>query len=128
MPYAADGKIAQEWFEGCIEITQEQYVDAFNGIMSGLAVTIVDGALHIGPPAQAEPEPEPEPDPTYQQDLAQLNAAYQADVDKLLRAFSLAYLADGTTQDAKQVAIRAQYFTRRDQHTNDLAALKAQWV
>lgn len=125
MPYAATGQLSTDPFPGAIEITQEQYVEAVNAMVNGMAVTVVDGVLHIGPPAQ--PEPEPEPDPTYQQELAQLNTTYQADVDTFLRAFSLAYLADGTSQDAKQAAIRAQYYARKTQYTTDLAALKAQY-
>lgn len=125
MPYAANGQVSQDPFPGCIEITQDQYVEAVTGITNGLAITVVNGVLVIAPPEQAGPSPEP--DPTYQIDLAQINSTYQADVDKLLRAFSLAYLADGSSQDAKQAAIRAQYYDRKNQYSADLAALKAQY-
>ncbi|BCD89690.1 hypothetical protein PSm6_60970 [Pseudomonas solani] len=62
--------------------------------------------------------------PKYLQALAALNAAYQADVDGFNRAFSMAYLADGTSQDTKQTTIRAQYAARKSQYAADVAALK----
>lgn len=125
MPYAADDYVGPDPIPGSIEITQEQFVEAVHGAMSGLLIRVIDGVLRLVP--QSQPEPEPEPDPTYQQELAKLNAAYQADVDTFLRAFSLAYLSDGTSQDAKQAAIRTQYYARKTQYTTDLAALKAQY-
>lgn len=67
------------------------------------------------------------PSPSYQSELASLNRAYQADVESLKQAFSLAYLADGPSQDAKQSAIRAQYEARKTLHAANVSALKAQY-
>lgn len=67
------------------------------------------------------------PQPTYQQALATLSSAYQADVDKFNRAFAIAYLSDGPSQDTKQAAIRTQYEERKTQHSADVAALKAEY-
>lgn len=125
MPYAADGQISQDPIVGGIEITQEQYQYALEGMLSGLVVKIINGELYVG--QELPSEPEPEPDPTYQLELSQLNYIYQTDVDKFLRAFTLAYLSDGSVQDAKQAAIRSQYFVRKDQYTADVAALKSKY-
>lgn len=67
------------------------------------------------------------PGQTYDQALAVLNRAYQADIDALMKAFSNAYLADGTSQDTKQQVIRDQYATRKTQYAADYAALKTQY-
>lgn len=125
MPFAADGQISQAPIDGGIEITEEQYREALDGMLSGLIVAVIDGELYVGPPFPVDPEPEP--DPTYQLELNQLNYNYQADVDKFLRAFTLAYLSDGPVQDAKQAAIRSQYFVRKDQYTADVTSLKSKY-
>lgn len=62
MPYAADGKIAVDYFDGSIEISEAQYAQALDGMLGGLCVTIVDG-FKIAPPAPPPPPPEPEPTP-----------------------------------------------------------------
>lgn len=67
------------------------------------------------------------PQPTYQQALASLNSAYQLEVDKFNRAFAIAYLSDGPSQESKQAAIRAQYENRKTQHAADVEALKTEY-
>lgn len=67
------------------------------------------------------------PAPTYQSELADLNRSYQSDIEGFKQAFSLAYLADGPSQDAKQAAIRAQYEARKSLHAANVAALKAKY-
>lgn len=69
----------------------------------------------------------PEPGPTYKQALDALNATYQADIAKLNNAFALTLLADGPTEATKMAAIRAQYETRKTQHTANIAALKLEY-
>lgn len=60
MPYAANGQISTDAFEGAVEITQEQYEAALAGMMDGRMVSVDDGFAVIDPP---EPEPAPEPEP-----------------------------------------------------------------
>lgn len=69
----------------------------------------------------------PDGRPTYAQALAQLNSQYQADVDALNRAFTLAYLSDGPSQEAKQTSIRAQFSTIKTQYSANLAALRSEY-
>lgn len=65
--------------------------------------------------------------PSYQQALLALNSAYQMDVDKLNRAFAIAYLGNGSSQESKQSVIRLQYEARKIQHANDSTALKIKY-
>lgn len=74
-----------------------------------------------------ESESAPEIPLTYSSELAQLNAAYQIEVDKFNRAFAVAYLSDGPSQESKQAAIRAQYEVRKTQHANDVIDLKIKY-
>lgn len=67
------------------------------------------------------------PAPTYQSELAELNKVYQADIENFKQAFSLAHLADGPSQEAKQTAIRSQYEARKTLHTANISALKLQY-
>lgn len=63
MPYAANGTISIEAFDGAVEITQEQYEAALEGMMAGRLVSVDGGFAVVDPPAP-EPEPEaPEPAP-----------------------------------------------------------------
>ena len=62
MPYAANGVIAEDKFEGAIKITSEQYAAGLEGMCNGLVVTIDDG-FKVGPPAPVEAPPTPEPTP-----------------------------------------------------------------
>lgn len=63
----------------------------------------------------------------YSEALADLNAAYQADVDSLNRAFTVATLAEGASMVAKQNAIKAQFSTRKTEYMTAYAALRAQY-
>lgn len=100
MPFAADGKIAVDVFEGSIEITEAQYAEALEGMLCGLCVTI-GGGFKVAPPEPAPPPPEPELTPAeieaaafavlyskQRQALAQISAI-QSRVD------ALNYLIDG---------------------------------
>lgn len=69
----------------------------------------------------------PDGRPSYSQALAQLNIQYQTDVDALNRAFTLAYLSDGPSQEAKQTSIRAQFATLKTQYSANLAALRSEY-
>lgn len=84
------------------------------------------GADDLVPMTAAEVEEHLNPPAQFQQALAELNAAYQADVDKFAKAFLTAYLADGSEQETKQLAIRSQYFDRKAQYTADVQALRQQ--
>lgn len=63
----------------------------------------------------------------YSGELAELNAAYQADIYTLNRAYSVAAMAGGTNQSAKQAAITEQFNTRKAKYVADLNALRAQY-
>lgn len=69
----------------------------------------------------------PDGRPTYQQALSELNRVYQADIESMKQAFSLAYLADGVSQDAKQSSIRGQYESRKALHVSNIASLKSEY-
>lgn len=61
MPYAAENRISQEPFEGCIEITEEQYTAGLAGMLAGEHVQIINGEFFVGPlPVAPEPEPDQE--------------------------------------------------------------------
>lgn len=127
MPWAANGRISQDpmpEIPGAIEITQEQYSQALNGMLTGKVVLVLNGALYVGPPIAPDPQPDPEPVLTYAQELAALTAEFQLDTDAFNRSFSLAYLADGPTQVTKQATIRSRYEARKAKYSADLANLK----
>lgn len=48
MPYAAKNRIAQDVFEGAIEITPLEYAEALEGLCNGLEV-IVEGGFKVRP-------------------------------------------------------------------------------
>lgn len=53
MPYAAANKVSRDRFDGSLEISDKQYSEAIEGMMSGMEVTI-DGGFKISPPADAD--------------------------------------------------------------------------
>ena len=59
--YAADNRIAKSPIQGGIEITEQQYLDALQGMIAGERVRVVDGAMIVEPVPEPEPEPEPAP-------------------------------------------------------------------
>lgn len=64
MPYAANGRISTEFFQGSVEITPAQYTLALAGMTSGRLIDTRNGFAVIDRPTP-EPEPtapEPEPD------------------------------------------------------------------
>ena len=93
MPYAANGQISTEPFSDAIEITQEQYAEAVNGMCAGLEVTI-DNGFKVAPPLVPEPEPEPT--------LGELTAIANGRRDYLLKlaAFRIAPLQDAIDLDS----------------------------
>lgn len=62
MPYAANDKIAEDWFEGSVEIRNDQYAEALEGMCNGLVVTIDEG-FKVARPIVPEPLPIPAPTP-----------------------------------------------------------------
>ena len=102
MPYAANGQISTEPFSDAIEITQEQYEEAVNGMCAGLEVTI-DNGFKVSPPLVPEPEPEPEPT------LGELTAIANDRRDYLLTlaAFRIAPLQDAIDLDSATDADKA---------------------
>ena len=63
MPYAHDGRVSTSPIEGGVEITQEEYRAAIDGMIAGQVVTIDGGFAVIDPPPPPEPEPQPDPEP-----------------------------------------------------------------
>ena len=59
--------------------------------------------------------------------LSAVNAEYQKDVDSLNKAFSLAIMFDGPSEEPKKANIRAQYSARKTKYAADLAALREQY-
>jgi hypothetical protein len=90
----------------------ENIVAVFANAQPGIAEEWVEGAVIYAAP------------PSFQKALADLNAEYQADIQKLNLAYSMAILVDGSSEAAKVVNIRAQYNARKDLHTANVAALK----
>lgn len=89
MPYAANDKIAEDWFEGSIEIRTDQYAEALEGMCAGLLVT-VDGGFKVAPPIFPEPLPIPAPTP---EELA-MTAFAQRDQLLAVAAIRIAPLQD----------------------------------
>lgn len=125
MPYAADGKIAVDHFDGSLEITEEQYVEALEGMLNGMRVTIDEG-FKVAPPEAPPAPPEPEPTPAevesaafavlyakQRQALAQISAI-QSRID------ALNYLIDG--QDPED----PDYLEPTDEEIAELPVRKAQ--
>ncbi|MCS5517068.1 hypothetical protein NWF32_25490 [Pseudomonas qingdaonensis] len=54
MPYAADGAISTEPFPGAIEISEEQHIQAVEGMLGGMAVSIEGGILSLRVPVTPE--------------------------------------------------------------------------
>lgn len=64
---------------------------------------------------------------SYQEELQILNNKYQQDVDAFNKAFSLAILFDGASEEAKKAMIREQYNTRKQKYIADIATLKTKY-
>lgn len=47
MPYAATDHLATDYFEGSVYITQEQYAQGVDALVSGRHVVIIDGEFTI---------------------------------------------------------------------------------
>jgi hypothetical protein len=108
MPYAANGKISTDPFEGAIEITQDQYQEALAGIMSGKIITVDGGFSVIDVPEPPVPEPEPELPLTYEELQALRQSAYSAEADPI----AMQMLRDEATKEewlAKIDEIKARY-------------------
>lgn len=63
MPYAAEGKISTEFFEGSIQITKAQYALALEGMMAGRVVSTRRGFGVVDTPEPPAPLPTPAPVP-----------------------------------------------------------------
>lgn len=100
-----------------IEITSEEHAALMQGQSQGKRITHdADGF-----PILIDPH---EDVLTYQEELQILNAEYQKDVDVFNKAFSLAILFDGVSEEAKKASIREQYNNRKQKYVADIAALK----
>ncbi|WP_392889663.1 hypothetical protein ACF6ZU_00020 [Pseudomonas migulae] len=85
MPFANKGHVSQDYIDGAIEITQEQYAEAVAGMCSGLEVTI-EGGFKISPPEpEIDLEPEPNPEPTPEELIERFQVAIQNHMDAAAR-------------------------------------------
>ncbi len=64
---------------------------------------------------------------SYTKELSELNSDYQKKVDGHNRAFAVAALSDGPSEEEKKLAIRADYEEDRDQYVINKAALKTRY-
>lgn len=73
MPYAINGSISTEPLDGAIEITEEQYREAVDGMCEGMTVSIEGGILSIAfpPPPELPPEELPTPEELLAKALAE---------------------------------------------------------
>lgn len=87
MPYAAESRVSSDPFEGAIEISAAQYLEAIEGMCNGLIVTI-EGGFRVTAPCPPEA---PEPDP---RDKVAEEAAWRDD-EMLVVADQLLRIEDG---------------------------------
>jgi len=106
--------------DDALDISLEFYQGLLNAQSNGMK--IIPG--EDGFPILVEYDP---PVPTYQSELADLNAAWQKKVDSYNRAFAVAALSDGPSEESKKLAIRADYEADRLQNSADRAALKTKY-
>lgn len=105
MPYAANNQISQDPIEGGIEISDEQYAEALDGMMEGKVVSI-DGGFSVAEPAIPEPE---EPAPLSKEErIDALQATYEIALEKLNKAWLAALIADGVGEVTRQLEIKQQ--------------------
>jgi hypothetical protein len=70
MPYAANGVISQDPVEGGIEITEQEYDAALEGVLSGKVIVVSGGAMSVDEPPSGEAE-EPSSAPTIMSVIAE---------------------------------------------------------
>lgn len=129
MPYAAENQISQDPIEGGIEITDEQYQAALDGMLAGKLVSIDGGFAVVDPPEPESPEaPEPLP-PQYPRltalemldlfteaeqlavvDATMTNAAVKLWYDRMIAATFVTY-EDPRTEGGLQTLVDAQLLT-----------------
>lgn len=61
MPYAANGRISQEPIEGGVEITDLQYQEGLEGMLSGKLISVSEGFQVVDPELASEQTSEPDP-------------------------------------------------------------------
>lgn len=83
------------------------------GLADGMEeMTEQEAQNHVSPPA------------TFASELAKLNLAYQIDVQALDKAYSMAMLVDGPTEETKKNLVRQQYIDRKNKYQSDVTDLK----
>ncbi|NEH72262.1 hypothetical protein [Rhizobium leguminosarum] len=92
MPYAANGKVGTDAFPGAVEITNEQYAAAIDGMISGLVVSI-EGGFAVRQPEQPE-EPAQPPEPTLEEVKVRIRNA----IDSAAEFERLKYITAGAGQ------------------------------
>jgi hypothetical protein len=90
MPYAKNGTVSTDELEGGIEITDEQYAEALEGMMAGKVVTIDYGFKVDFPPKVVDETPEP----TFEQ----IKAWYKGSVDGQAENSRSKYITLGSGQ------------------------------
>ncbi|MFF3701995.1 tail fiber assembly protein [Pseudomonas qingdaonensis] len=107
MPYAADGAISTEPFAGAIEISEEQHIQAVEGMLGGMAVSIEGGILSLRVPMTPEHPAEVSltPDELRHAALAQRDALMAAAAARMAPLQYAADLGEATaTEEAAMLA------------------------
>jgi len=125
MPYAANGKVATDPFPGALEITNEQYAAAIDGMINGLVVSI-DGGFGVHQPESPEnPEEPTPPEPTLEELKVQLRSA----LDTAAEFERLKYITPGAgqamTYQAKAAEAKA-FVASEDPQPSDFPMLSAE--
>jgi hypothetical protein len=122
MPYAANGKVAQEAFPGAIEISEQQYAAAIDGIVNGLIISI-DGGFAVKQPETVTPEEPPEPTP------GEVKAQLRSRLDYVAEVERLKYITPGAgqamTYQAKAAEAKA-FLSAEDPEATDFPLLSAE--
>lgn len=91
MPYAKNDTVSTDEIEGGIEITEDQYSKALEGMMAGKLIRIDDGFTIVDPEPEETEEP---PEPTFEQ----FRAYYKALVDNAAENQRSKYITLGSGQ------------------------------
>lgn len=110
MPYAANGVVQQDPIREGVEITDEQYNEAIEGMCAGLMVTI-DGGFKIVPVPDPEPviPPAPTPEALAAQAMGQRDYLLSVAAIRIAPLQDSVDLGDETAEDSENLILWKQY-------------------
>lgn len=123
MPWAINGQISTDALPNGVQITDEQYTAALDGVLSGKLISI-DGGFAIIDPPQPEAPTEPEP-PT----LEEIKSTLKAEIDTAAEAERLKYITPGFGQAMtymQKADEAARYLAASDPVATDYPLLSAE--